>query len=305
MVTRVAALVLLSVVLSACESGSGSEPVSFSVTVSLSATEIGADRVEFEITHPTALTRPIRGLVEASDPTIKFEVADLIPATGYTLKILAYAADNEQICDGTIPFDIVAGLTTLVSTELTCSTSRFTDGETIGVDLTFQLNFCPEIADGGISVEPRTAILTAPVTLDVSATDQDNTPLNYTWTATSGAITDPNSPNTILTCTQVGVYTLTLRVDDGDDACAQLRQFQITCDPDPLCGNGQREVNELCDDGANNNTGEGWCAGPLCRAIQICGDKVVHGTEECDDGGQTANCDPDCTLAFCGDGESR
>ncbi|MEZ4445290.1 MAG: DUF4215 domain-containing protein [Polyangiaceae bacterium] len=34
----------------------------------------------------------------------------------------------------------------------------------------------------------------------------------------------------------------------------------------------------------------------------VCGDGVVAPGEECDDGGETASCDADCTLVACGDG---
>ncbi len=33
-----------------------------------------------------------------------------------------------------------------------------------------------------------------------------------------------------------------------------------------------------------------------------CGNEVVEGDEECDDGAESVNCDADCTLAACGDG---
>jgi hypothetical protein len=34
----------------------------------------------------------------------------------------------------------------------------------------------------------------------------------------------------------------------------------------------------------------------------VCGDGVVAGDEVCDDGGESATCDADCTAAACGDG---
>src|SRR5204863_9745934 len=33
-----------------------------------------------------------------------------------------------------------------------------------------------------------------------------------------------------------------------------------------------------------------------------CGDGIVSAPEECDDKGESKDCDPDCTLAECGDG---
>ena len=36
--------------------------------------------------------------------------------------------------------------------------------------------------------------------------------------------------------------------------------------------------------------------------VRGCGDAIVHSGEDCDDGGESATCDPDCTTATCGDG---
>ncbi len=35
----------------------------------------------------------------------------------------------------------------------------------------------------------------------------------------------------------------------------------------------------------------------------VCGDNTLQGNEQCDDGGESANCNNDCTLAQCGDGK--
>jgi cysteine-rich repeat protein len=37
-------------------------------------------------------------------------------------------------------------------------------------------------------------------------------------------------------------------------------------------------------------------------AVPVCGDGTVDAGEECDDMGESSECDEDCTLAFCGDG---
>ncbi len=67
------------------------------------------------------------------------------------------------------------------------------------------------------------------------------------------------------------------------------------------CGDGIVRPNsgaEACDDG-----GESASCDEDCTAVS-CGDSVVNGTagEECDDGGESATCDDDCTAADCGDG---
>ncbi|HVK89712.1 MAG TPA: DUF4215 domain-containing protein [Kofleriaceae bacterium] len=67
------------------------------------------------------------------------------------------------------------------------------------------------------------------------------------------------------------------------------------------CGNGVLEGSEQCDDG-NNTSGDG-CAAACVR--EFCGDSVDNnGTAEACDGGPTgsATCNINCTLSSCGDG---
>lgn len=77
-----------------------------------------------------------------------------------------------------------------------------------------------------------------------------------------------------------------------------------TCDSDctPVeCGDGfvNTKAGEECDDQNNNN--EDGCLNNCTLAT--CGDGIVNiEAEDCDDGGETAECDSDCTLPQCGDG---
>lgn len=86
--------------------------------------------------------------------------------------------------------------------------------------------------------------------------------------------------------------------DDGNDNGPQSPcTEQCTVNQ---CGNGTVDEGEECDDGeANQDTNP--CTGE-CK-VNVCGDgNRLEGTEDCDPGGETANCDADCTEAFCGDG---
>ena len=69
----------------------------------------------------------------------------------------------------------------------------------------------------------------------------------------------------------------------------------------PVCGDGEVEGDEPCDDG--NDLATDACLPGFVAAA--CGDLIVYaGVEACDDGNQLDNdaCRSDCTLAACGDG---
>ena len=79
-----------------------------------------------------------------------------------------------------------------------------------------------------------------------------------------------------------------------------------TCDADCTiaeCGDGtlNATAGEGCDDGLNNSDTEPDACRTTC-VLPSCEDGVVDTGEACDDGGESAACDVDCTAAECGDG---
>lgn len=74
---------------------------------------------------------------------------------------------------------------------------------------------------------------------------------------------------------------------------------------DPVCGDGEVEGDEVCDDGVNDGS-YGGCAEDCSAEGPFCGDGDVTDREACDDGvndGSYGGCNDDCTVAaFCGDG---
>ena len=100
---------------------------------------------------------------------------------------------------------------------------------------------------------------------------------------------------------------------DGTDVCDDGSQCADGTDctsdaglcsalPDPACA-------PVSNDGCSDDclTQEiGWdCPTPGQPCTPICGDGNVVGEEECDDTGESATCDADCTTATCGDGTTN
>jgi cysteine-rich repeat protein len=84
----------------------------------------------------------------------------------------------------------------------------------------------------------------------------------------------------------------------GDEACDDAGE-SATCDAD--CSIAE------CGDGTVNTTaGEECDGGPdcddQCKFAAVCGNGVIEDGEDCDDSGQSATCDVDCTFVICGDG---
>lgn len=98
--------------------------------------------------------------------------------------------------------------------------------------------------------------------------------------------------------------------ESGDRVCKPRNDDGCSADcQDESCGNGQRDPGEQCDDGNDNNSDD--CvilSSTECRDAE-CGDGIIHdeesGTEECDDAGDSEECNEDCTLSVCGDGKTN
>jgi cysteine-rich repeat protein len=93
----------------------------------------------------------------------------------------------------------------------------------------------------------------------------------------------------------------------GPLGCKAGCEFEVTrCSPGELCGNGELDGAEQCDDGDDNSDTDP----DVCRvncAVPSCGDSVVDGGEGCDDGSDNSDfradaCRSDCRPARCGDG---
>ncbi|HFE46343.1 MAG TPA: hypothetical protein ENJ18_12750 [Nannocystis exedens] len=71
-----------------------------------------------------------------------------------------------------------------------------------------------------------------------------------------------------------------------------------------LCGDGNVDPGEVCDDGTNDGSYNG-CAVDCSELGPYCGDEEINGSEGCDDGNDddTDDCSNSCVAATCGDGQ--
>lgn len=107
------------------------------------------------------------------------------------------------------------------------------------------------------------------------------------------------APGASSACGDGFVYAPFEECDDGNlsamDRCAGCKRTS--------CGDGivQSEI-ETCDDGADNGA-PGRCNLTCDGTVsQDCGDGLSGAGKSCDDQGESASCNPDCSAAVCGDG---
>ena len=84
---------------------------------------------------------------------------------------------------------------------------------------------------------------------------------------------------------------------DGDDATSAETSGDGDGDGDGDPSTGEEDDTGDGDGDGDPTTGDG--------DQPVCGDGVVEGTEQCDDGGESATCDADCTVVECGDGTTN
>jgi hypothetical protein len=156
-----------------------------------------------------------------------------LPAGGPDMITLsATSADGTSTCGGSASFTVLAHQTVAVTVQIECHEASHSGSVLVsGV-----LNVCP-VADG-ISANPADVAVGFPVALAIAAHDSDNGPsaLAYSWTAASGAFSDPTSATPTFVCNAPGPVTLTVTASDGDSTpgCADTLSLVVTCEPGTL-----------------------------------------------------------------------
>jgi hypothetical protein len=194
-----------------------------SVALALQVAGATVNSFSYSLTGPSSKS----GSIDVSNSTTVSTLLSPIPAgTGYSLTLNGTSTDGSTTCTGTSgTFNVTAKMTTSVSVAIECNKAHTTGS----VLIKGSINVCAEVT--GVSAAPPVG---ATIALTAMADDPDNAPsaITYTWTTDSGTISDPTAPNPVLTCSQPGTVNLTVKVSDGDAACADTFNVTVACPPD-------------------------------------------------------------------------
>lgn len=184
--------------------------------------------VTYTITGPAGFTRT--GTIDVGNSTTISAIISGIPfGVGYQITIRGTTVDARAVCMGSATFDIAGPETTNVALHATCELQP----DTGSILVNGTLNVCPRI--NGIDASPAEVVFGGTIALRGTAVDIDHAPsaLAFSWTSTSGSLGGASTANATLTCTKVGLVTVTLAASDGDSACSSSRSVDVVCSEPP------------------------------------------------------------------------
>jgi hypothetical protein len=209
---------------------------------------IDIQNVDYAIEGDNGVSRAGSANVHRSG-MLSFRVGGLRPGN-YDVTLSALDSDDQGVlCEGTASFAVAAGETSLANVNLQCRLPRRTGS----VRVTGEFNVCPLIEE--VTVLPDSVEVGGSVALLAVATDLDEEPVAYEWSTTGGEIAAPNEAETSLLCTEPGVVTVTLRVNDGD--CDDTLTTTVTC-TEPEGGEEGEAVLVWNEVESNGGTPDDW-----------------------------------------------
>jgi len=191
---------------------------------------LALDTLSYTITGPAGFTR-MGAIQVANSATVSAVISGLPLGTGYRIALRGTTVAASGVCMGSAAFDLAAPAPTAVSVHLTCELVPGTGS----IVVNGTLNACPRI--DGIDANPAEVAVGGAIALGATVTDVDHvpSPLSFQWTSSGGATLVAAGPGATLTCSRVGLVTVTLDASDGDPACASRRSVDVVCsEPPPI-----------------------------------------------------------------------
>jgi hypothetical protein len=240
--------------------------------------------------------------VSAATSTISAFIHGLPSGADYSMNLSSTLESGGEVvgeCSQSARFDVAVDVTVLLSMTLNCSLYS-TNG---GVSAEVQANLCPVL--GSLSAGPLRQSEGAAVTLKASATDDDEEDtVSYSWSASSGEVTNWDKAEASYLCADPGLITISLMVTDGvrarDDTsfCEIRRSFDVRCisSTPPICDDTSCDPHAVCDDSELYiicTCTDGWTGdGFICDDVDEC----AAGEDNCNqvcintDGGFSCDC---------------
>jgi hypothetical protein len=122
-----------------------------------------------------------------------------------------------------------------------------------GARIRGEYNFCPVAI---FIATPDHARIDQPISITASASDDDNDPLTYAWTASSGSFTSANQAATTFRCSTNEMVTITLKVSDG--LCDSTTSGTVLCQPTDA---GAQDGNTAGASGQGGSSGQAGTSG--------------------------------------------
>jgi phospholipase C len=180
--------------------------------------------VNYTITGPGGFSQT--GTIDVTYSTTISAVIGGIPfGNGYVISLSGKSVEGTAMCAGSAMFNITSAATTPVAVLVTCSVQP--SGGSVGVN--GMTNLCPRIDSLGASPDEVTTGNSLSLSGVADDPDSGPSPLAYSWTATSGVLTNASSANPTFTCAKAGTATVTLTVNDGDASCSTHQSVDVTC----------------------------------------------------------------------------
>ena len=228
------ALMLGAAVIGGCDGSSQSQEcitalsvdldISSEVTIDIDGVDLVINEVLWTITGNGM--EPMMGTIDTSDPnsTASVEVFGIPPGEDYLIELEATSEDGETTCRGQAFFDVTVGVATEVGVLLRCSM-----GQRFGaVRADGWFNVCAELTKAVVA--PLETSIGNSIIVSSQAEDHDEDPIEYRWSASTGAFANPNAANTFYTCETLGTHELTISVsDDNFDYCIDSWTVEVTC----------------------------------------------------------------------------
>ncbi|HEY0482651.1 MAG TPA: alkaline phosphatase family protein, partial [Kofleriaceae bacterium] len=182
------------------------------------------ESVGYTIAGPMGFSR--KGVIDVrNSSTVSAVISGLPFGAGYQVMLRGTTSDGLGVCAGSAGFEVARAATRSVPVHLTCDLQPATGS----IVINGTLNVCPRI--DGIDASPAEVAVGGSIALAATVVDVDHvpSPLAFRWTTTAGSLTGDATASPSLTCTKVGLTTVTLAASDGDPACASARSVDVLC----------------------------------------------------------------------------